>query len=126
VFLILIFPRFGTSSAAYTDVLFFVMIPQENFTLAYDPALTWAQGEQLVAEFVAEACKRTSSGTPCPKELINLTRNTFTLISQTTSVLSLARVVGVAPSAYMSSDSIGACKQLQVLIHTTFTGNFQS
>ncbi|PLW37846.1 hypothetical protein PCASD_05728 [Puccinia coronata f. sp. avenae] len=47
--------------SAYTDVLFFVMIPQENFTLAYDPALTWAQGEQLVAEFVAEARKHNVS-----------------------------------------------------------------
>ncbi|PLW15196.1 hypothetical protein PCANC_12855 [Puccinia coronata f. sp. avenae] len=43
--------------SAYTDVLFFNMVPRENFTLAYDRALTWAQGEKLVAEFVAEARK---------------------------------------------------------------------
>ncbi|PLW24149.1 hypothetical protein PCASD_05729 [Puccinia coronata f. sp. avenae] len=43
--------------SAYTDVFYFAMIPQENFTLSYDPSLTWAQGEKQVAEFVAEARK---------------------------------------------------------------------
>jgi hypothetical protein len=56
-------------SAAYTDVLFFNMVPRENFTLAYDRALTWAQGEKLVAEFVAEARKRTFSAIRYPNEL---------------------------------------------------------
>jgi hypothetical protein len=35
------------------------MIPHANFTLAYDPIYTWAQGEQLVKEFVAQARKST-------------------------------------------------------------------
>jgi hypothetical protein len=56
------FSWLAASSAAYTDVFYFAMIPQENFTLSYDPSLTWAQGEKQVAEFVAEARKRTSSG----------------------------------------------------------------
>ncbi|PLW24120.1 hypothetical protein PCASD_06702 [Puccinia coronata f. sp. avenae] len=43
--------------SAYTDVLYFMVIPQANYTLSYDPKLTWAQGEKLVAEFVAEARK---------------------------------------------------------------------
>lgn len=43
--------------AAYTDVLYFMVIPQPDFTLSYDPKLTRAQGEKLVTEFVAEARK---------------------------------------------------------------------
>ncbi|PLW29634.1 hypothetical protein PCASD_16746 [Puccinia coronata f. sp. avenae] len=43
--------------SSYTDVLYFTMIPHANFTLAYDPIYTWAQGEQLVKEFVAQARK---------------------------------------------------------------------
>jgi hypothetical protein len=46
-------------SAAYTDVLYFMVIPQPDFTLSYDPKLTRAQGEKLVTEFVAEARKST-------------------------------------------------------------------
>ncbi|KNE98210.1 hypothetical protein PSTG_08478 [Puccinia striiformis f. sp. tritici PST-78] len=43
--------------AAYTDVLFFMVIPQANNTLSFDPSLTPDQGEKLVKEFVAEARK---------------------------------------------------------------------
>ncbi|KAA1070796.1 hypothetical protein PGT21_024081 [Puccinia graminis f. sp. tritici] len=42
---------------AYTDLLYFMVIPQPDFTLSYDPKLTRAQGEKLVTEFVAEARK---------------------------------------------------------------------
>ncbi|KAH9442481.1 hypothetical protein MJO29_015134 [Puccinia striiformis f. sp. tritici] len=43
--------------SAYTDVLFFMVIPQADFSLAYDPKLTPAEGQKLVTEFVAEARK---------------------------------------------------------------------
>ncbi|POW19348.1 hypothetical protein PSHT_04763 [Puccinia striiformis] len=36
--------------AAYTDVLFFMVIPQANNTLSFDPSLTPDQGEKLVKE----------------------------------------------------------------------------
>jgi len=42
---------------AFTDVLFFMVEPKANFTLAYHHKLTFNQGEQLVTEFVAEARK---------------------------------------------------------------------
>ena len=42
---------------AYTDVLYFMVIPQPDFTLSYDPKLTKAQGDKLVTEFVAAARK---------------------------------------------------------------------
>ncbi|PLW21465.1 hypothetical protein PCANC_00299 [Puccinia coronata f. sp. avenae] len=42
---------------AYTDVLFFMVIPEANFTLSFDPVLTPSQGEDLVTEFVAQARK---------------------------------------------------------------------
>jgi hypothetical protein len=65
------FSWFTAFSAAYTDVLYFMVIPQANFTLSYDPKLTWAQGEKLVAEFVAEARKRTFPRSPSPSWLLN-------------------------------------------------------
>ncbi|WAQ91668.1 hypothetical protein PtA15_15A58 [Puccinia triticina] len=46
---------------AYTDVLYFMVIPQPDFTLSYDPKLTKAQGDKLVTEFVAAARKHFSN-----------------------------------------------------------------
>jgi len=43
--------------AGFTDVLYFMVEPQANFTLTYDPKFTYQQGEQLVTEFIAEARK---------------------------------------------------------------------
>ncbi|KNZ61836.1 uncharacterized protein VP01_1350g5 [Puccinia sorghi] len=45
-------------AAGFTDVLYFMVEPQANFTLTYDPKFTYQQGEQLVTEFIAEARKR--------------------------------------------------------------------
>ncbi|KAH9471500.1 hypothetical protein Pst134EA_005396 [Puccinia striiformis f. sp. tritici] len=43
--------------AAYTDVLYFMVIPQADGSLSFDPALTPSQGEKLVTEFVSQARK---------------------------------------------------------------------
>ncbi|KAA1108855.1 hypothetical protein PGT21_027589 [Puccinia graminis f. sp. tritici] len=43
--------------AAYTDVLFFMVIPEADGTLSFDPSLTRSQGRKLVKEFVDEARK---------------------------------------------------------------------
>lgn len=37
----------------YTDLLYFMVLPQPGSQLTYDPKLTFDQGEQLVADFVA-------------------------------------------------------------------------
>ncbi|POW20810.1 hypothetical protein PSHT_03122 [Puccinia striiformis] len=47
--------------AAYTDVLYFMVIPQADGSLSFDPALTPSQGEKLVTEFVSQARKPLTS-----------------------------------------------------------------
>ncbi|OAV99708.1 hypothetical protein PTTG_25262 [Puccinia triticina 1-1 BBBD Race 1] len=42
---------------AYTDVLFFMVIPEADGTLSFDPALTRLEGEALVKDFVDAARK---------------------------------------------------------------------